>query len=139
MCALGVWRRYNGRADIENRIKELGAKFGLKGLCGRPFWATEAACHHAICVYNLCVGLKRRRGQPQREELTTLRWRLFSCAAVFRYAAGKRTHKLAVATPQRRAGWHVLLRQISAEDDSDAVAALSARAGPRQLIRPSIA
>jgi hypothetical protein len=23
--AIEVWRRYNGRADIENRVKELGA------------------------------------------------------------------------------------------------------------------
>jgi hypothetical protein len=40
---LEVWRRYNGRADIENRIKELGTQFSLKGLCCRSFWATEAA------------------------------------------------------------------------------------------------
>jgi hypothetical protein len=48
--ALAVWRRYDGRADIENRIKELGSQFGLKGLCCRSFWATEAACHLAICA-----------------------------------------------------------------------------------------
>ena len=66
-----VWRRYNGRADIENRIKELGSQFGLKGLCCRSFWATEAACHLAICAYNLCVGLQRRLGQPHRAQLTT--------------------------------------------------------------------
>ena len=29
ISALEVWRRYNGRADIENRIKELGTQFGL--------------------------------------------------------------------------------------------------------------
>jgi hypothetical protein len=136
--ALDVWRRYNGRADIENRIKELGTQFGLKGLCCRSFWATEAACHLAICAYNLCVGLQRRLGQPQRAELTTLRWRLFFCAAVFSHAAGKPTLKLAVATPQRRHWWHVLLRQMSANDDCYAVAALAASAGPHQLILCSI-
>lgn len=139
VSALEVWRRYNGRADIENRIKELGAQFGLKGLCCRSFWATEAACHLAICAYNLCVGLQRRLAQPQRAELTTLRWRLFSCAAVFSHAAGKPTLKLAVATEHRRAWWHVLLRQMAATDDCDAVAALSARAGPQHIIRPSTA
>ena len=41
VSALEVWRRYNGRTDIENRIKELGAQFGLKGLGLRSFWATE--------------------------------------------------------------------------------------------------
>lgn len=73
VSALEVWRRYNGRADIENRIKELGAQFGLKGLCCRSFWATEAACLLAICAYNPCVALQRRLAQPQRAELTTLR------------------------------------------------------------------
>lgn len=136
---LEVWRRYNGRADIENRIKELGTQFGLKGLCCRSFWATEAACHLAICAYNLCVGLQRRLGQPQRAELTTLRWRLFSCAAVFSHAAGKPTLRLAVARAKRRDWWRVLLRQMSSPDDCYAVAALSARAGPHQLIHPSIA
>jgi len=29
--AVAVWRQYNGRADLENRIKELGAQFGLNG------------------------------------------------------------------------------------------------------------
>ena len=134
-----MWRRYNGRADIENRIKELGAQFGLKGLCCRSFWATEAACHLAICAYNLCVGLQRRLGQPQRAELTTLRWRLFACAAVFSHTAGKPTLKLAVATKQRRHWWQVLLRQMATKDDCYAVAALAARAGPHQLILPSIA
>jgi hypothetical protein len=139
VSALEVWRRYNGRADIENRIKELGTQFGLKGLCCRSFWATEAACHLAICAYNLCVGLQRRLGQPQRAELTTLRWRLFACAAVFSRAAGKPTLKLAVATDKRRQWWNVLLRQIAAKDDCYAIAALAARARSHQLILPSIA
>lgn len=139
VSALEVWRRYNGRADIENRIKELGTQFGLKGLCCRSFWATEAACHLAICAYNLCVGLQRRLEQPQRAELTTLRWRLFACAAVFSHTGGKPTLKLAVATQQKRHWWHVLLRQMATTDDCYAVAALSARAGPHQLILPSIA
>jgi hypothetical protein len=139
VSALEVWRRYNGRADIENRIKELGTQFALKGLCCRSFWATEAACHLAICAYNLCVGLQRRLGQPQRAELTTLRWRLFACAAVFSRAAGKPTLKLAVTSKKRRNWWQVLLQQMAARDDCYAVAALSARAGPHQLILPSIA
>ena len=139
VSALEVWRRYNGRADIENRIKELGTQFGLKGLCCRSFWATEAACHLAICAYNLCVGLQRRLGQPQRAELSTLRWRLFSCAAVFSRAGGQRTIKLAVATQKHRAWWLILLRQMKGDDDCNAVAALAARAGLHQIIQPSTA
>jgi len=139
VSALEVWRRYNGRADIENRIKELGAQFGLRGLCCRSFWATEAACHLAICAYNLCVRLQRRLRQTQRAELNTLRWRLFSCAAVFSHAAGKPTLKLAVASEKHRHWWRVLLRQLSGEPDCYAVAALAARAGKNQLIANSTA
>lgn len=110
---LEVWRRYNGRADIENRIKELGAQFGLKGLCCRSFWATEAACHLAITAYNLCVALQRRLGQPSRAELGTLRRQLFTCPAVYSRAAGKPTLKLAVAGAKARDWWIALLRRIA--------------------------
>lgn len=37
VSALEAWRRYNSRADIENRIKELGAQFSLKDLCCHSF------------------------------------------------------------------------------------------------------
>jgi hypothetical protein len=52
--ALSVWRRYNGRADLENRIKELGEQFGIK---------------------RLCVLLPRRLGQLEKCALNTRRWR----------------------------------------------------------------
>lgn len=76
--ALGVWRRYRGRADVANRIKELGDQFGIKGLCCQSFWATEAMYHLAIAAYNLCGLLQRRLGQLEKVELNTLRWRLFA-------------------------------------------------------------
>jgi DDE family transposase len=56
--ALGVWRRYNGRAEIENRIRELGEQFGVKRLYCRSFWAMEALHQLAIAAYNLCVLLQ---------------------------------------------------------------------------------
>ena len=135
VSALEVWRRYNGRADIENRIKELGTQFGLKGLCCRSFWATEAACHLAICAYNLCVGLQRRLGQPVRAELCTLRWRLFACAAVFSDSAGsKPTLKLAVATANGRRWWLTLGQRFAEhEPNCDAVAASPLEPVPTNL------
>jgi hypothetical protein len=139
VVALEAWRRYNGRADIEKRIKELGAQFGLKGLCRRSFWATQAACHLAICACNLCVGLQRRLGQPQRAELTTLRWRLFCRAAVFSRTAGKPTLKLAVASSQHRQCWLVLLRQLRHKSACHAVAPFAARSRQNHLIPPSSA
>jgi hypothetical protein len=139
--ALGVWRRYNGRADIENRIKELGAQFGLRGFCLRSFWATEAACQLCLLAYNLCVGLQRRLGVARRAELKTLRSRLFSCAAVFSHAQGKPTLKLAAATSSARRWWIALLEHFTDDDPCRvAVESLDARTpGFRVKIPPSSA
>ena len=51
--ALQVWRLYRGRADCENRIKELKADFGLDSFNMEQFWATEAALGMAMLAYNL--------------------------------------------------------------------------------------
>ena len=48
-----VWRTYRGRADCENRIKELKADFGLDAFNLNAFWATEAALGFAMLAYNL--------------------------------------------------------------------------------------
>lgn len=124
--ALGVWRRYNGRADIENRIKELGAQFGVRGLCCQDFWATEALHHLAICAYNLCVLLQRRLGQLGRCELGTLRWRLFARAAVWSRARGKPTLKLAVHSKEARNWWLQILEKLTAPPNCYAVESLAA-------------
>ena len=124
--AITVWRRYNGRADIENRIKELGRQFGIKGLCCQSFWATEAADHLAITAYNLCVLLQRRLGQLAKCELITLRWRLFTCAAVFSHAQGKATLKLAVRGPAARAWWVHLIEKLTAPPNCHAIESLQA-------------
>lgn len=124
--ALGVWRRYNGRADIENRIKELGAQFGIRGLCCREFWATEALHHLAIAAYNLCVLLQRRLGQIERCELGTLRWRLFARAAVWSRARSKPTLKLAVRGEQARRWWLQMLEKLTGPPNCHAVESLVA-------------
>ena len=45
LSPLQVWRLYRGRADCENRIKELKYDFALGTLSRNNFWATEAALH----------------------------------------------------------------------------------------------
>jgi hypothetical protein len=124
--ALSVWRQYNGRADIENRIKELGQQFGIKRLCVENFWGTEAMHHLAIAAYNLCVLLQRRLGQLEKCELNTLRWRLFGRAAVWSRARGKPTLKLAVRGQAHRSWWHQILTKLTALPNCHAVASLQA-------------
>jgi hypothetical protein len=124
--ALAVWRRYHGRADIENRIRELGEQFGIKGLTAQNFWATEAMHHLAIAAYNLCVLLQRKLGQLEKCELNTLRWRLFSRAAVWSRARGKPTLKLAVRGAQARAWWQQILAKLVAWPNCNSVGSLQA-------------
>jgi hypothetical protein len=124
--ALSVWRRYHGRADIENRIRELGQQFGIKGLTGRKFWATEAMHHLAIAAYNLCVLLQRKLGQLEKCELNTLRWRLFGRAAVWSRARGKPTLKLAVRGEQAREWWRQILAKLLALPNCNSVGSLQA-------------
>ena len=124
--ALDVWRRYNGRADLENRIKELGEQFAIKRLCVENFWGTEAMHHLAIAAYNLCVLLQRRLGQLEKCELNTLRWRLFSRAAVWSRTGGKSTLRLAVRGKEPRQWWRDLLAKLTALPNCHAVASLQA-------------
>jgi hypothetical protein len=126
VSALEVWRRYNGRADIENRIKELGDQFGIKRLCVDNFWGTEAMHHLAIAAYNLCVLLQRRLGQLEKCELNTLRWRLFSRAAVWSRKQGKPTLKLAVRGKENRNWWREILSKLTAPPNCNAVGSLLA-------------
>jgi hypothetical protein len=126
VAAVTVWRRYNGRADLENRIKELGDQFGIKRLCVENFWGTEALHHLAITAYNLCVLLQRRLGQLEKCELNTLRWRLFSRAAVWSRAGGKPTLKLAVQGEANRNWWREILAKLTALPNGNAVASLQA-------------
>ena len=126
MDALGVWRRYNGRAEIENRIRELGQQFGIKRLCCQSFWATEALHHLAIAAYNLCVLLQRRLGQLAKCELNTLRWRLFARAAVWSRARGKPTLRLTVRGTETRHWWQQILFKLTAPPNCHAVESLQA-------------
>lgn len=124
--ALHVWRRYQGRADLENRIRELGQQFGIPRLCVHKFWGTEAMHHLAIAAYNLCVLLQRRLGQLDKCELNTLRWRLFGRAAVWSRARGKPTIKLAVREEGHRSWWREILGKLTALPNCNAVGNLQA-------------
>ena len=110
---LAIWRRYNGRGDSENRIKELGSQFGIKGFCCQKFWATQAVCQFAIWAYNLCVLLQRELGLLEKVELQTLRWRLFGRAGVWSRAQGKAHLKLAVRGEKERHWWLKIMEKLN--------------------------
>lgn len=77
-----VWRTYNGRADIENRIKELKHAFGADGFCSRRFAGIEAALRFICLLYNLVGEFQRSLGHATLRTLATLRTTLFACGAI---------------------------------------------------------
>jgi hypothetical protein len=111
--AVQVWRRYHGRAELENVIKELDADFGLPGLCCHSFWATEAALSLAVLTYNLVQRFLRHLGWLHQATAGTLRHRLWNCAGIISRAQGRCTLRLGISPPQRK-WWHTLWEKITA-------------------------
>lgn len=107
-----VWRDYNGRAGVENVIKELVHGFGLPKLCCKSFWATEAVLSLAVLTYNLSVLFARHLGWLEKVTIGTLRFRLFSTAGILSHAQGGTHIKLGIPLQNRpwwRAIWEKLL------------------------------
>lgn len=102
VAPLEVWFDYNGRAGIENVIKELRHGFGLPGLCCRKFFATEAALSLAVLTYNLSVLFCRHLGWLERVTIGTLRYRLFGCAGIISHAQGRTTLRLGIPRSHRQ-------------------------------------
>jgi hypothetical protein len=62
---LELWRDYNGRACVEQRIEELKHDLAADGFCLQPFFATEAAFLAVLFTFNLLKSLPTPDG-PQR-------------------------------------------------------------------------
>ena len=102
--ALQIWRLYRGRADCENRIKELKADFGLDSFNMAQFWATEAALGMAMLAYNL-MSLFRQAVMKSgiHHTLATLHHKVFAVGAFWDSGADKNVLRLAVT--RRRRQW----------------------------------
>ena len=108
-----IWRNYRGRADCENRIKELKYDFGAESFNLRDFWATEACLNMAMLAYNLMSLFRQavlratvtRKGteEPIAQTLRTLRYQLFAKAGYV--GRERRHHVLKLNIPQRHREW----------------------------------
>lgn len=78
-----IWRDYNQRATLEQRIEELKADLGADDFCRREFYATEAAFRAVLVLFNLLSVWQRaaRPGQTYRRP-ATLRTEVFLCGAI---------------------------------------------------------
>lgn len=77
-----VWRFYNGRADSENRLKELKDDFAAGGFCLQSFDGTEAAVRLICFLFNLLASFKREITQDDARRLNTLRTSLLVTGAI---------------------------------------------------------
>jgi hypothetical protein len=76
-----IWRDYNHRADMENRIAELKHDLGADRFCLHDFYATDAVFRSVLLLFNLLSEFRRVSGIPQHKEPGTLRSQVFLCGA----------------------------------------------------------
>lgn len=77
-----VWREYNHRADMENRICELKHDLAADGFSMKQFYATEAAFRGTLLLFNLLGEFQRAAGVPTYQRPATLRTQIFLCGAI---------------------------------------------------------
>ena len=108
LAAAEVWRLYRGRADCENRIKELKYDFGLDSFVLRQFWATEAALSVVMLAYNLMSMFRQAViRQKSHQRLPTLHHTVLAIGAYWSHDKGKTDQKprLNLAVARRRRPW----------------------------------
>ncbi len=77
-----IWRHYNRRADMENRIAELKHDLAADRFCLKQFFATEAAFQTILLSFNLLAEFPRAAGLAGYHEPATLRTTVFTCGAI---------------------------------------------------------
>jgi hypothetical protein len=81
--AVDLWRDYNQRATVEQRIEELKNDLAANGFCLRSFFATESAFLAVLFTFNLLSLYQQPRSsaQPYRQP-GTLRTTVFVAGAI---------------------------------------------------------
>jgi hypothetical protein len=77
-----IWRDYNRRADMENRIAELKHDLGADGFCLQEFFATEAAFRSVLLLFNLLAEFQRAADLPGYREPATIWTQVLTCGAI---------------------------------------------------------
>lgn len=109
-----VWRFYNGRADCENRIKELKLDFAADGFCLRSFQGTEAVLQLNCLLFNLLTAFKNEVLKDPSTTLATLRHSLFVLGGLLRASARRSRLFLALLNQKTRYRLAQLLMRLEA-------------------------
>jgi hypothetical protein len=77
-----IWRDYNQRACVEQRIEELKSDLAADDFCLREFFATEAAFLGILMLFNLLGEFQRASGMTGYRQPASLRVQVFLCGAI---------------------------------------------------------
>jgi len=77
-----IWRDYNQRADMENRIAELKHDLAADSFCRRQFFATEAAFCAVLLWFNLLAEFQRAAAMTGYRQPATIRTQVLTCGAI---------------------------------------------------------
>ncbi len=93
---------YQGRADSENRIKELLHDFAVSGFVSEKFWSTETAFRLACWAYNLMALFRQALlGAASKHTLSTLRTQCFAIGASLGKSGHRAILRLGLEGPRR--------------------------------------
>ena len=77
-----IWREYNLRGDVENRIAELKYDLAADDFCMHEFFPTEAAFRAILLLFNLLSDFQRVIGMTKHRRPATLRVTVFLRGAI---------------------------------------------------------
>ncbi|MCR6641775.1 MAG: IS1380 family transposase [Sporocytophaga sp.] len=103
LSAVEIWRLYRGRADSENRIKELKADFGMESFNLNNFYPTEAALIMVMIAYNLMAIFRMFILKSEiQHTLSTLRFKTLAIGAYFEKVNNEIHLKIALGKKRRK-------------------------------------
>jgi hypothetical protein len=98
-----VWDMYRGRADCENRIKEIKEDFGFDHFNMQDFAATEAALNFVVVAYNIMSLFKQAVLQSDTlQQLKTLRYKIFAIGGYITKSGNQRLLHLSLNMKRRK-------------------------------------
>jgi len=92
-----IWRDYNQRACVEQRIEELKSDLAADAFCLQEFFATEAAFLGILMLFNLLGEFQRASGLTGYRQPATLRVQVFLCGAILGRAGHRKVLHLSSA------------------------------------------
>lgn len=101
--AANIWKLYKGRADSENRIKEIKYDFGADSFNMKEFCGTDAALNFVIMAYNIMSLFRQTVIQGDRfNRLSTLRYTTFGIGGYLTKRGNQKILKMSLDMNRRK-------------------------------------